>query len=132
MGTSILLVVRHGDCHETVGTVPPGPLIHWEPPPPPHQSEAHVLHLACWNHFLVLGILCLLTQGSLKDCLEALRGPLLLKAPDEEVNGRVGRAVDAAQEDTDVIGDVIFFLSYIEPDDTEGQTEEEAQEREER
>ena len=68
----------------------------------------------------------------MKDCLEALRGPLLLKAPDEEVNGRVGRAVDAAQEDTDVIGDVIFFLSYIEPDDTEGQTEEEAQEREER
>ena len=75
---------------------------------------------------------CLLTQGSLKDCLEALLGPLLLKAPDEEVNGRVGRAVDAAQEDTDVIGDVIFFLSCIEPDDTEGQTEEEAQEREER
>ena len=66
----------------------------------------------------------------MKDCLEALRGPLPLKAPDEEVSGRVGRAVDAAQEDTDVIEGVIFFLSCIEPDDTEGQTEEEAQERE--
>ena len=114
-------MVRCGYVHETVGK-----LTHWEPPTIP--SEAHALRLASWGHSLVLSILRLLTQGSLKDHLEGLRRPLPLKAPDEEANGRVGRAVDAGQEDTDVIEDV-NFLSCTEPDDTEGQAEEEAQER---
>eukprot|EP00069_Balaena_mysticetus_P010362 bmy_20600T0 len=71
--------------------------------------------------------------GSLEDHLEGLPQPLCLKAPNEEVNSRVSRAVGAGQVDADVAESVMFRVSYEAADDAEGQPEEkEAQDRQQK
>lgn len=116
---SSLLTMRHGYYLEIVGAMlqEPGSIL---------------LLLANGGHLPIFPVLHLLAQGSPEDHLEGLARPLPVKATDE-VEGRVSRAVDTGQEDTEVVEGVISRFGHGEPDDAEGQTEEEeAQDREQK